>query len=85
MAASGVTADPAATTTGTAGCAAPGRTSAPSAMSQHDYVPYLDCDNYGAQDEPVHCTHPWYQTPHCEVCIMPMDDDQHTAGSRHIA
>ena len=53
-------------------------------MSQHEYIPYLDCDNYGAQDEPVHCTHPWYQTPHCEVCIAPMDDAQHTEDSRRI-
>jgi hypothetical protein len=61
---------------------ATGRTA--TTVTQHEYQPCLDCDNYGAQDEPVHCTHPWYQTPHCVVCILPQDGPQHTEESRQI-
>jgi hypothetical protein len=52
---------------------------------QHTYRPSPDCDNYGARTEAVLCIHPWYQTPHCLVCMLPMDDDQHTPESRRIA
>ena len=50
----------------------------------HEYEPCLDCDNYGAQDEPQLCRHGWYQTPHCSRCADPMDSDTHTVESRSL-